>query len=277
MVHDRSHVEICPWCAADLREAGASRCEPASTVAVIELGEITAYFSRTDAQTTWDSRRAVRNIAELAGLANSGQLARAIGTSKVTTWGWWNGATRISLPLALHAFSQLRVSFSSAVIGGKDARAVRLSEETQSVFYLRTRQPPRLIDWERVQRRLTAFAKAPLSTAPSFLAVATELSIERRTLRVHFPKICRTIARRPREKLALDRRRRDRTLHFEFKHAIRQLVLKALPVNPVDLERHLKRPGLFNSRYARTALRKAFVSFAKAAASAKPAERPRWR
>jgi hypothetical protein len=194
----------------------------------------------------------------------------------LTTWGWWNGSTRISLPLALHAFYQLRASFSSAVIGGKGARVVPFSGEMQSVFHLRTRQPPRLIDWGNVHQRLKAFARMPLSVAPSFLAVATELSIERRTLRVHFPKICRTIARRRNRKLARERRHRDRILCREFIRAIRQLASKALPVNPVDLERHLERPGLFNRRYARTALREAFMSLANTVASAKPAERPRW-
>lgn len=276
VVHERSHVEICPWCAADLREAPAPRGGLFPTAAIAELRTIVAHFGRTDEKSTWQSRRAIREIAKFAGLANSSQLAQAVGTSKLTTWGWWNGSTRISLPLALHTFSQLRASFSSAVIGGRGARVVPLPGEMQSAFHLSARQSPRLIDWGNVHQRLKAFARVPLSAAPSFLAVATELSIERRTLRVHFPRICRTIARRRSRKLALERRRRDRLLRREFTCAIRQLASKALAVNPVDIERHLKRPGLFNRRYARTALREAFVSLANAVASAKPAERPRW-
>lgn len=276
VIHERSHVEICPWCAADLRDAPAAGICSFPTSPVLELGNIIAHFGRTDERSTWQSRRTIRRLAKFAGLTNSNQLARAIGTSKVTTWGWWNGTTRISLSFALHAFAQLRASFSSAVIGGASARVVPVPKDTQTTFHLRARRPPRSIDWENVHQRLKAFTTVPRSIAPSLLVVAIEVGIERRTLRSHFPKICRAITRRYRRKITLERQRRDKLLYGEFTRAIRKLASKALPASPVDLERYLKRPGLFNRRYARVVLREALVSFAKAAASAKPADRPRW-
>lgn len=276
IIHERSHVEICPWCATDLRDTPKLTAGSFSTALASELGIVVAHFGATDKQSAWISRRVIHRLARFAGLANPSQLARAIGTSKLTTWGWWNGSARVSLPFALHAFSQLRASFSSAVIGSHYAPIIPLHECAQTAFHFRARRAARMIDWRNIHQQLKSIACVSLSAAPSLLSASADIGIERRTLRAHFPEICRTISRRRRRRLETERRRRDQLLRRELTRAIMQLASRALPVNQVNLERHLKRPGLFNRRYARTALRDAFASLAKAVASAKPAERPRW-
>lgn len=100
----------------------------------------------------------------------------------------------------------------------------------------------------------------PIFKNLSLLNVASDLKIDRRTLRVHFPNICRRIAKRRERRLALERHRRDLISRKDLNRAIQQLAAEGLPAQPVDIECHLKRPGLFNSRYARAVLDSVFTS-----------------
>lgn len=271
VLHDRSHVEICPWCAGDLRACPDAQETNDQILAEEELGLVVQHFGICDEYTTWKSRHAIRALSRFAGINNPHALSRRIGTSKVTTHGWWHGTNRISLPFALETYARLGVRFSSAICHRK---LLPLSAN-QTNFHLRSRKPPKRIRWDVIAEQLFKVASDPISTAPKFIDVATKLGIQRRTLRAHFPELCRRISRNYRKRMATERIERDRVLRCQIAETIVHLRSKGMPYRPIDIERTLKRPRLFNSNYARRAFQQVSANFAIAAASPKPADLPR--
>lgn len=265
VLHDRSLVLICARCSADLREAGQSIVSH-ETFEPVELGKIIAHFSRADGITSWSSGGSIRMLATSCGLSNSNQLRKAIGASKLSAWGWWQGANRISLPLAYHAHYRLGASFAEAVISGT-VQKMDATEQRQTVMLLGGRRTARLHDWIAIARRLRAITRCPLAQAPTFLAAAQEIGIERRTLRQHCPDLCRTIARRSLLRADRERRRRDAQLTRDLRRALIKAMHAGKDPRQHELERIMGRPGLFNSRYARLALAALLTDQANAAPS----------
>jgi transcriptional regulator with XRE-family HTH domain len=253
IIHDRSHIEICPWCAWDLRDTDATP-HRTDDDAPNDLGQIIAHFGSSSDFTKWSSQTGIRALCRFAKLTNSAQLARATGISKLTAWYWWTGRARISLPMALHVYSRLGASFSTAVIHEATHATQRVTSDTQTRLHLRGRQPPKPIDWRFTAKRIAEILQRPLVTAPTFLAAAAELGIERRTLRAHFPKLCRMLAKRHHQRLRRERAERARNLMRDFRRAIGVLVAAGLEPRQYRIEEVLKRPGLFNRRYARDVL-----------------------
>jgi hypothetical protein len=253
IIHDRSHIEICPWCAWDLRDTEATPHRTDNN-APDDLGRIIAHFGSNSDFTKWSSQSAIRALSRFAKLTNPAQLARAGGISKLTAWYWWNGLARISLPMALHMYSRLGASFSTAIIHGATRHSGGVTPDNQTRLHLRSRQLPRRIDWCFVTMRMAEFLQRPLSKAPTLRAAATELGIERRTLRANQPKLCRTLSKRHKLRLRRERAERAQILRRDFRRAIRVLVAAGLEPRQFNIEEVLQRPGLFNRRYAREIL-----------------------
>jgi transcriptional regulator with XRE-family HTH domain len=267
VIHDRSHVEICAWCSGDLREAGRLKISQMGAEEE-EIGEVIAHFGQSGKDTRWVSRDTVRALAGFCDLRTPNELARAVSVSKVTVWGWWRGENRISLPLAMHTFSRLQVSFSTALTDHGFRRLQPRPENHQMAFHFSARKAPRKIDWPLVGRQLMGICRRPLEEAPTLLAAAQELGINRRTLRNHFPTLCRRISRRHRKSEQRSRLRRDRELTTRLRFAVR--IARSTHQTPHQrlVEQILRRPGLFHSHYARALLQDLLSDFERAAPSA---------
>jgi TniQ protein len=249
VLHDRSMTVICPYCGADLRRSrtvsGSGNIQFA-----VELGNVIAHYGDCKGPTEWNSHIAVRSLGAFRNIFQPAQLARAVGTSKLTAWYWWNGRAGISLPMALHVYSRLGCSFAVAVTRNE----VELLDSLQVQLHLRGRKLARRLDWRHVHGQMTAILQRPLANAPTFLAASCELGIAQRTIRVHFPHLARRISGRHSQRLRSERKQRETVLENRLKEAVRALYASGCKPRQFLLERVLRQPGLFNRRFARRVL-----------------------
>ena len=253
VVHERSHPELCPWCAWDLRRVSVVMGHQDDRPA-FEIGAIIAHFGRTPAFSHWSSHTAIGAACRLLKLKNPAQLADAAGVSKLTAWYWWTGRAHISLPMALHLSARLGFSLSAAVVAGEGDLRLKIQPSSQTIIHLRSRKPAERIDWALQRKALTRFLKVPLNEAPTFIGVSESLAINRRTLRSGLPKLCRAISERYRRRLHSERQTRHRELRRSITKAIALLRSVGRKPEQVAIEQALQRPGLFNRHYAREAL-----------------------
>ncbi len=253
VVHERSHPELCPWCAWDLRCVSVV-VEHLDDRPAIEIGAIIAHFGRTQAFSHWSSHTAIIATGRQLKLKNPAQLAEAAGVSKLTAWYWWTGRAHISLPMALHLSARLGFSFSAAVVAGEGRLSLKIQPSSQTIIHLRSRKAATRIDWVLQRKAIIQFLKLPLAEAPTFKKAAELLAINRRTLRSGLPKLCRAISERYRRRLQAERGRRDRELQRSITKAIALLRSVGRKPEQVAIEQALRRPGLFNRHYARRAL-----------------------
>jgi hypothetical protein len=263
VLHDRSLVAMCPWCAGDLRIPTAT--DPALALdqfeywATREIGEIIAKASDCHREVTWRPASALRLLARSHGMNNASALARFLGISKLTAWYWLRKGTRPALGSALRVYFRFRVSLADHLFSPTPSvLPARHSLVSQDDLPLLRRRPARLIDWVSVKKVLRAEIGRPVGQAPTFIAVAQRLDIARRTLRAHAPALCREISRRHRERLRRERDARERNLAGAIRAAAEEMAGRGQRPKWRDIERAMGRPGLFNSRYARAALRRAF-------------------
>ena len=257
VLHDRSHITRCPWCAGDLRAADESLPivprDHFDFWAATEVGAIIAAAGQCHRTFRWDPQRAFRAICTEHRLT-PGAFARAIGTGKLTTWCWLNGKTRPSLGSALRVYHRFGLSLIAALIGEAHRRGAA-PDARQGEIHLRSRRRPRQIDWPAIQRKLNAELGRPISAAPTLLAVSEQLDIARRTLRAHEPVLCRQIASRHRERVRLEAAKRAEVLAAQIRAAVRVFHSQGLAPTWRELGAAMGRPNLFNSAYARQVVR----------------------
>ncbi|HXA80668.1 MAG TPA: TniQ family protein, partial [Opitutaceae bacterium] len=260
VIHERSAVTHCPWCASDLRNA----VPPACTVdansfeawSACELGKVVAAAAMQADRIRWDHKKVLHALIKSQGLRNAAEFARFVGVSKITGWYWWTGEVRPSLFSWLRIFFRFGSSFS--------AHLCSLDHELKTVcgqqeIYLPPLRQPRKINWLKARKHLESEITLPLESAHPFLAVARELQIAPRLLRRHEPQLCRKIGRRYREKCRRDAHVRTMALRKRILSACRQLVSVGLPITPQNVSQQLRSPGLFCRHNARQ-LFKAVIS-----------------
>lgn len=263
VLHDRSLVAMCPWCAGDLRIPTAADSALALDQyeywATREIGEIIAKASDCHREVAWRPASALRLLARSHDKNNANALARFLGISKLTAWYWLRKGTRPSLGSTLRVYYRFRVSLAEHMFSlTPDVLPRPCSFMSQDDLPLRRRRPARQIDWVVVKKALYAETKRPIAQASSFIAVSRRLDIARRTLRAHAPSLCRKISKRHRERQRHERDSRERDLAEAIWAATAEIAGRGQRPKWRDLERAIGRPGLFNSRYARAAMRRAF-------------------
>lgn len=253
VIHERSHPELCPWCAWDLRRAEVLS-QLLDARPAVEMGTIVAYFGRTMECSCWSSPEVIRKMCRQLKLNTPAQLAHAAGVSKLTAWYWWRGRSEISLPMAIHLTARLGFSFAAAVAATDGKVSLKIQPSSQSGIHLQSRKPVSRIDWTQQRKTLSQFLKVPLSHAPTFIKVAEAMSISRRTLRSGLPKLCRAVSARHRRRIRFERITRDRDLRRTIAKAIASIQSVGRKPEQVTIEQALGRPGLFNRHYARKVL-----------------------
>lgn len=257
MLHDRSHVTRCPWCAGDLRAIDERLPiiprEHFDFWAATEIGAIVAAAGQCHRALRWNPQLAFRALCTEHRLT-PGAFARAIGTGKLTAWCWLKGNTRPTLGSALRVYHRFGLSLVTALLGEAPRRAAG-PEPRQGEIHLRSRRRPRQIDWKAIHRELKAELGRPISVAPTLLAVSERLDIARRTLRAHEPALCRHIASRHRERVRLEAAQRAEVLAAQIRDALRVFRSQGIAPTWRELGAAMGRPNLFNSDYARQVVR----------------------
>jgi transcriptional regulator with XRE-family HTH domain len=258
VIHDRSLITICPWCAGDLRIADPALAKVGGETfdywAASELGACIAYASAWQHALAWEPVSALKAICSHRGVSTAAALARAIGTSKLTTWYWLTGKARPCLGSVLRVYYRFGLSLAEHLFKGAlvDSNG---ADGQQHELNLRNARHARQIDWQEIKERMLAELHVPIRDAPTFIAVAGRLGIARRTLRANQPKLCLQLAKRYRRRRKTEKAARARTLATQIKRVLRKFAERdAVPQWRV-VEKALRRPGLFNSHYARRVLR----------------------
>lgn len=265
VLHDRSSPERCSWCAGDLRDATA-RCTLVDANSfefwsAREVGSIISQSSQWHRILTWNSSSAMRALARTIPEPTAAAFARRIGTSKLTTWYWLSGRARPALPNVLRAYYACGFSLAADIIRSDEEPLLRTSvDPSQQVFHLRPMRSPKVRNWQQVRQELEAAVKRPIYEAPSLLSASKAIGVARRTLRVHEPDLCRTIAARHRRRLQCSADLREMELCEQFSQSLSRLASAQIEASWKNIEADLKKPGLLNRRYARQALKRAMAA-----------------
>src|SRR5581483_9468048 len=257
VIHDRSRVTICPWCARDLRAAlpgGALASDSFDCWCAEQIGAIIMRSQSWNDEINWDPRRAFQLLCSSRGLDTAASFARYLGASKLTAWYWLTGRARPTLASTLWVYHRFGVDLAAHIFSR--APGFLPAHAGASQYEARLPQPrhPRQIDWNDVRDRLIAESKRPIQQAPSFIGVAAQLGIARRTLRAHEPMLCRRLATRWRQRRKREIQERDDVLKWTIRAALPRIAVAGETPSQKRIETVIGRPGLFNRRYARRVL-----------------------
>lgn len=254
VIHDRSLVTGCPRCGGDLRR---QLTDPDSSTAtefdlwtVDELGRIIAISAEWHRPLAWDSTRELNALANSQRLHGAAAFARAVGTSKVTAWYWLTGKARPSLTSSLHIFHRCGARLSTH-LGCRPTSGPCIRPEAQPEFHLSNVRYVHQRNWAELRRELLAANKTPDLEARPLSHIAYGLDVPVRSLREHFPELCVSLSDRHRSRRALERAKRDERLTEQIHAAMAALARQHVVLSKRNIEKLIRRPGLFNSHYAR--------------------------
>jgi transcriptional regulator with XRE-family HTH domain len=214
-----------------------------------QVGSLIAQSANWHRPANWEPSTDIRLVAKQAGLATPAHIARVLQTSKVTVWYWLNGKSRPTLPMALELYSKLGASLAARILRTKP----EVETETQPVFHFRRDRRVRTQDWMRTRQHLLRELASSLTR--SLRAICREERVAVRAVRGKFPDLCKRVVATRRNQQREMRRIQDRDLRKAISRATEGLTRQGEEITLRLLEHQLARPGLFNSRAGRRALR----------------------
>ena len=257
IVHERSAITTCPRCGGDLRQGGALNDGPAVSEyqdwSAKEAEQIITRSASWHDPLSWTPAEALRALGEAKQITHASAFGQYIGTSRITAWYWLTGSARPSFPMALHAYHRFGASLAAALSGGRELSLT--NPESQPELYLSGRKEKHHRDWDKVESQLRAELGKPDSEADSMLGIGARLGVDSRTLRAHFPKLCRKISRRRRKIIHDAAARKLAQLRSEIAAARDELVRQRCAVTQQAVALFLERPGLFCRSSAREIFR----------------------
>jgi hypothetical protein len=256
VIHDRSRVLICPWCAGDLRQApeGAAPIQQDSFDLWVarEAGAIIAHSAGWYEPSIWRPVAALKQLCASRGLNNAAELGHFVGTSKLTAWYWLTGKARPSLPFVFQIYHRFGRSLAQHLVSRNPKQLPEpLKLPSQEEIYLRQERHPQRISWAHVRKRLQAELNRPVRDARTLLAISKALHIERRVLRMHEPVLCRKLSNHYRQRRRDEIAARAKMLRQRMLSATKNLLAASMPITQQNIEKTMRQPGLFNRRYAR--------------------------
>lgn len=259
VTHERAGVCRCPFCATDLRAANLNasigNCFDFDQWAAGQIGQIIGMSATLNTEMQWAP---VRVFGELARSLPSDRksFARFVKVSKITAWYWLNGRARPTLWHSLHVFYRFGISLAAHLKGGGAVSEKQQPFQAQAAFLLRPVRHVRRIDWCAVLKHLEAALRQPAGVAPSLTQVGREIAIDKRSLRAHYPELCRRIGRRYIACNAAKRRARVAALGECIANTASTLVHAEFSPTPRNIALVMGRPGLFCRPEARIAFNK---------------------
>jgi DNA-binding XRE family transcriptional regulator len=196
----------------------------------------------------------LRECCRQGGIHHPTALARCLGTSKVTTWYWWNEHAAPSLPMTLRICEVLGVHLADVFLGPHLLPPAETEYSVQLELHLSARAKARRIQWSAVRMRLQRELRRPIAKARSLLAVGRDLGIDSRTLREREPVLCRRIGRRFVRSVHLAAQAKHAVLKRRIAEACVKLQRQRHPITHARIAAVIGQPGLFCRPDARRAL-----------------------
>lgn len=198
VVHKRSQVLACPWCAGGLLvEAQSSSGSEDEIWITREAGKLVSQSLEDSSSLRPFAGPSLRRLAKQCGIKTPTSLARIAGVTKVGAWNWWNDENRPCLRHALRLSRVLGVSLSEAISpDGGATRPIVPLQSCQIPLALSARRSSRRHDWDQIRSVLQREIENPPEEARPLTEIARDLEIAPRTLRAHLPEICAAISTR---------------------------------------------------------------------------------
>jgi hypothetical protein len=220
-----------------------------------EVGRIIQGAADWHLSSEWSAARSMRALCARNNIADAAAFARFIGTSKGTTWYWLNGKARPSLPMALRTYYQFGASLADEITGGHKEQPEAI--ERQMEIHLRPSKTRRKRDWSRIKRQLRTELSRSCGKTRAVTEIASAHGVAVRTLREHFPKLCRQLAKKHRAATLKEVNHRRLTEENEIANAVRSLASEGVEISQRTLAAHLGKQGLFCRPEARRAFQNA--------------------
>jgi hypothetical protein len=106
-------------------------------------------------------------------------------------------------------------------------------------------------NWTEIRHQMQAELVVPIGDARPLRAMASGFSIPVRSLRAHFPALCRALADRYRSRRKIKTQERDALLMQQMQAAAAALGSRGFVLSKRRVALLLSRPGMFNPRYTR--------------------------
>jgi predicted RNA-binding Zn-ribbon protein involved in translation (DUF1610 family) len=258
VTHERSSIVKCPYCGgfliASLHESLSIAEGSYELWASRQVEGLHLLANRAEFEFKWNAPAAIGALIRARGPGVPAVFAKTIGAPKTTVWAWLSGASAPTLPNALHVYYVMGVDLCK-YLEGRSFDDCRMGGEIQRRIWLRSRSQPQFRDWLFVEGKLRKYLvrrKFPLSLS----AVGRMLDIAPRTLRGHFPSICKQISQNYLRFGYGRKQRRIRKLESLIAHSIGQLRASGNPITARAIAAACGDMALFRNHEARDILRR---------------------
>jgi hypothetical protein len=158
--------------------------------------------------------------------------AKIAGIPKSVLSGWTSGNFRLSLPLLLNLCAAGNFSLVSIYLG---CPATTSSSATRFTP-LPKRINRKCVSANQTVRQMALRAAAESADCPSLASVCNSLKVDPKSLRVKFPRLCKVIVRRHKEKMESDKSARFIESKALARTALKTLLTRNLPITSRNMK-----------------------------------------
>lgn len=263
VVDVRSSILQCPKCGKSLLSSCAKpptlEADSSELFTARQIDDFLRQTHRCRSNLNPLSGELLREICEQVGVFKISTLARIIGSTKTTVWGWWHNQNAPSFSTALRIAQGLRIDLYSAMAGNVKRQLNQGESGHQLTLSISVRKPSADHDWPAIRRLLKTESRRPLPQAKTLADISRELGPDVRTLRQHEPELCRQIGSNSRRRKKHEAENRQNALKADISIAIQTCRKNGIGVNERTIAEVLHRPGLFSRPNARRALAEVLI------------------
>lgn len=196
MLHSRSTPGMCPRCEAPL--AAATTTDEVDDLERWSAKAVADYLtsSARHASSKVTAGQSLRRLMACHGITDAAELAREIGVSRITTWYWLHGRACPDLENVLRVCFRFEISVADFLSGRIDSRNETNSIPDRSILPRHRRRSPKKFVAATVEKQIADVVANHSDDPLPFEKVAKEVGFAPRTIRGHFPRICREISAR---------------------------------------------------------------------------------
>jgi transcriptional regulator with XRE-family HTH domain len=174
------------------------------------------------------------------------RLARTLGKSKSTVWGWKNGKNIPSLKELLRVCYLVRISLLELLTSDgsikTDGGLQQLPSNSKDQSIIVKASPKKIVDISEVRVRLRGFLNSDTEPIP-MVQVADVLGYNVRVLRKKFPELCRQISHRYLNHIKTLREKKRSDFTEEIISAVIHLHSMGQPVTRERIADHVNKPS----------------------------------
>lgn len=246
VVHSRAVPGVCPRCEASLADGAPSA--DADEFAQWCAHAVGAYITLDPTPTDSGSLRRVSEMLHAcmvaAGLPDAAALGRATGVSRITAWYWLSGRAHPDLESTLRICHALGLSLRQFIGGEIPAKLFR----TQPAKPRCRRRSPHAFNAPTVSRMIDEILSDRSDDPPSMAEIGTHIGFAPRTIRAHFPQLCKKISIAHRQACRVRAVQRRVAVKQALREAVRAARAEERRLTRGSINRHIKQPGLLRSQ-----------------------------